>query len=203
MKKIFIILSIASAIICISSCAAANKAVEIDREVKKESRDYAMEKSREGFFAIGTGSQHSIYYNYLLDKKEVNPPVEFNASAEGSERLVESKAEHDIMGKYAEYIMPTNIKSRTVSELGEINGENFDSFYTAYKMKVSANVSMSSLRFIKLKKRLDDGRYRCEVYAFEYPSAYRKRMNALYEAAKESGLAHEYADEIARWIDEP
>jgi hypothetical protein len=203
MKKIFAVIAVAFAAMWINSCATSNKATNVnnDKEVVKEAKAYFKEKAREGFYAIGTGDQYTLFYNYLNAKKAVNPSIEFDAAAVGTERVASHKAEADVLAKYAAFIMPTNIKSRAVSEIGEINGETFDTFYSAYETKVRSVVTPSSLRWLKLSKELNPNSYRYEIYAFEDPSAHTKRVNALLEAAEESGLAQEYAERVSDWID--
>lgn len=200
MRKVFVFIAIIGMAAMINSCGTAGKISREDKKVAKEARAYRNEKSKEGFRAIGTGDQDAIFYNYLSAKNGVNPIVEFDASAEGSERIIKFKVEHDILAKYASIIKPSNIKERAISEIGEINGETFDNFYLAYESRVNAMVSPSSLHFLKLLKKLGDGNYRYEVYAFEDPNVHTKRMTALYDAARESGLAIEYAEKVSDWV---
>ena len=202
MKKIFAIFAVAIAAMWINSCATSSKVnTDNDKESVKEAKAYFKEKSREGFSAVGTGDQETLFYKYISAKNAVNPSIEFDESATGAESAANSKVENRILAKYAAFIVPTNITSRVVSELGEINGETFDSFYSAYKTKVSSVVTASSLRTLKLRKEVSKDVYRYEIYAFEDPSAHTKRVNALLEAAEESGLAQEYAERVSDWID--
>lgn len=203
MKKFISLFAIVAMLAMINSCGTASKvSTDNGKEAVKEARQFFRDKKHDGFVSTESGDQKRVFERYLKDKNTASPFVEFYVYAEGeSDRIASKKADADIIAKYGEFVLPANFTERVVSEVGEIDEQALDSFYSAYKLYYNSLVKVSNLRKLILKKRVSENSYVYEIYAFETTNAHAKRVNALMEAAEVSGLAQEYAERVSDWID--
>lgn len=197
-------------LLCVISISASAQSKALQKAMKKEYKQKMKEYSKDGWKIFGTSHTLDIALLSHYEKLAKDGTTEVMGTAVSSNKNIGK--DKILMSACVTYAQKagSNIKGRIVEDMGSIVSTEelaeFEHFYEAYENNVQAEIkgelrnSYSVFRPVTIqgKEAFEFQTY----YIVDENEAFRARIRAFQNAAKESAVAQKYADMVSEFINE-
>jgi hypothetical protein len=209
MKKLSLII----ALICtIGFVTVSQSQAQNDRKFNKESerqyKDKRKELKKEGYkISVTTYTlDFALMKHYRTLRSDDNNQVKIGAVTMcKSLNVCQAMAFNNAANSYASQAS-SFVRGRVTSEMSnnasEDDLEEFDRFYAAYENLVSSEIKSVLKHSMSIEKPNGNGKSFESWYIINEESASKSRMRAMENAAAESKLAREHAEQISNFVQE-
>jgi hypothetical protein len=202
-KKLnFFLIGLVSVIICMSSSSCSTQ----NNVVKNKTANYkaiSKQLKKEGFQIVGLLTLENAVELHLQKLSEGSKEIVGTAEGFRTESVGRQVAKNNAIIDYASS-ESNMVRGRVSSDafFESVSNTEFEKFYAAYERLIQSNVDKVLTESFSVIKRKDNNNQYRIYYIADESKATTARLNALKNAAAETRLAKEYADEVAKFINE-
>ncbi len=198
MKKCFLLIAMAMFAVVNPAMAQSEKAIA--KAVKKSVRQY----EADGWKPVESGTLELIVSRHFTKLYSSNNLQEITgfANAKRSINLAKTEARNNAINEYAEKSR-SYVRARMNTHISDMPEKQAEAFVAGYERLVSSVIDGQLQASYHMYKRNHNGTYDVRAfYIVDEESAAKKREEAAKQAIKDAQVAHQYADEISKFVKE-
>lgn len=203
MKKLIMILM---AICLIAPVASAQLDKNTTKKVEKMAKDKAKQLEKSGYTVMGSiPLKESLikHYTSLYSGATEQIGTGHSKSKNNGRQMCLTFAMSEYASKALSQIKGRNVTDSYGNEVDTENDAEFARFYAAYERLTQKEIKGELKESFTVMKQNPDGSYEFEMYMLvDEKEALSARQKALKEAAAESKLAQNYAEQVSKFINE-